>query len=275
MAISLKYTGILLIAAIVLLLASTASGQVYSSKDLKVSELAEKVWVIETTDMTTMYLIEGSEKALLIDTGTRCDSLDKVISKITSRPVDVVLTHAHGDHDGNIGYFSAVWMHPADTVLLQKGYSGKIQFVGDGDIFDLGGKKIKVCHTPAHTPGSIVLVDQDSRSCFTGDAFGSGLVWLHLRPLAPMQTYIQSCEALLKVMDNGVDSIWCGHYPYLKKALDRDYIVRMKDLAGLIAEGKAADTKPYDIVIPAGCPNPMVATDGVVSIVYDPANIKK
>jgi len=271
----MKYSIYFLAAVLLLLRMNVAAGQVFKNKDLQISVLLENVWVIETSDMTTMYLIEGKEKALLIDTGTRCDSLDKVIRKVTQKPLEVVLTHAHGDHAGNIRYFNTVWMHPADTVILRGGYSGKIRFVNDGDRFDLGGRTIEVYHMPAHTPGSIVLADKASRSCFSGDAFGSGLVWLQLRPLAPMQTYITSCKAMLKVMDSGIDSIYCGHYPYLKRALDREYIVRMKDLAGLIAEGKAAGTKPYDIVIPGGCPDPMIATDGVVSIVYDPANIRK
>jgi hypothetical protein len=41
--------------------------------------------VIETTDKTSMYIIEGTDKAMLIDTGTRCDKLDEVVRKITKK----------------------------------------------------------------------------------------------------------------------------------------------------------------------------------------------
>ena len=41
--------------------------------------LKEKTWVFSTWDHTTMYLIEGEDKAVLIDTGTRCADLDKIV----------------------------------------------------------------------------------------------------------------------------------------------------------------------------------------------------
>ena len=111
--------------------------QVFKNADLQISQLEEGVWVVETTDMGTMYIVEGNEKALLIDTGTKCDSLDKIIGYITKKPYDVVITHAHRDHAGNIHFFNEIYLHPADTVLLQKSYSGAVNFLKEGDIFDL------------------------------------------------------------------------------------------------------------------------------------------
>src|SRR5665647_372134 len=206
-----------------------ASAQsVFKNNDLEISKLEDKVWVIETTDKTTMYLIEGDKKALLIDTGTKCEKLDEVIRKITQKPLDVVITHAHGDHAGNIRFFNEIYIHPADTVLLDKTYKGKVHFVNDGYVFDLGGKKIEVSDMPAHTPGSIVLLDRKAGSCYSGDAFGSGQVWLQSRPYAPMLTYINSLKKMEKLMDEGISKIYCGHYPYLKNALGREYIDEMK-----------------------------------------------
>lgn len=106
---------------------NAAIGQVFKNSDLEISKLEDKVWVVETTDKTTMYIIEGNDKALLIDTGTKCANLDKVVGQITKKPLYVVLTHAHGDHAGNIAYFDDIYLHAADTVLLQK-YKGKIHF---------------------------------------------------------------------------------------------------------------------------------------------------
>lgn len=248
--------------------------QVFKNADLQISQLEQHVWVVETTDMTTMYIIEGKDKALLIDTGTKCDSLDKVIRRITPKPLIVILTHAHRDHAGNIGFFDEIYMHPNDTILMDNFYHGKVNFVKDGDIFDLGGKKIEVSHMPGHTPGSIVLLDKEAHSCYSGDAFGSGMVWLQLRPFSPMKTYIASCSKMLKLMDNGIQKIYCGHYPYLKKSLDKDYIVKMKNLAISIDDGTVKDAKPFTIKVPIGCDNPLIASDGTVSIVYDPEHVK-
>jgi hydroxyacylglutathione hydrolase len=251
-----------------------APAQVFKNSDLSVTALGDKVWVVETTDNTTMYLIEGSAKALLIDTGTKCEKLDEVISQITIKPLIVVLTHAHGDHAGNIRFFDEIFLHPADTVLLDKTYSGKVRFVSDGDVFDLGGRQIEVSHMPAHTPGSIVLLDKKYGNCFSGDAFGSGQVWLQLRPFAPMKTYISSLKKMEALMDQGITKIYCGHYPYVKKAYDKSYITAMRQLAESIDNGTAPEAKPYPVKVSIGCPNPLIVTNGPASIVYDPEHVK-
>lgn len=253
---------------------NAAIGQMFKNSDLEISKLEDKVWVIETTDKTTMYLIEGNDKALLIDTGTKCADLDKVIGQITKKPLYVVLTHAHGDHDGNIGYFSEIYMHAADTVLMPKSYKGKILFVKDGDMFNLGGKQIEVSFMPAHTPGSIVLLDKKAGSCYSGDAFGSGQVWLQLRPFSPMITYVNSLKKMEWLMDKGITKIYCGHYPYLKKALVKDYITTMRKLAESLDNGTAKGAIPFTQKVSIGADKPMIITDGPASIVYDPEHIK-
>jgi hydroxyacylglutathione hydrolase len=59
--------------------------------------------------------LEGTDRALLIDVGTRIADLDKVVASITKKPVMVVATHAHPDHTGAaINYF------PERTVKLTR-----------------------------------------------------------------------------------------------------------------------------------------------------------
>lgn len=260
-----------------LLTGSLVFSQVYKNDDLQISLLEDDLWVVETRDNTTMYIIEGDDKAMLIDTGTECKELDEVIRKITGKPLIVLVTHVHGDHAGNMAFFDEVYLHPADTVLLDRlrsTYNGKINFVKDGDIFDLGGKQIHVSHMPGHTPGSIVLLDKESGSCFSGDAFGSGVVWLQLWPFSTMKTYITSLVKMEQLMDEGITKIYCGHYPYVKKTYDKSYIIAMRKLAEALDNGTAPDAEPYPIKVDIGCENPMVVTDGEVSIVFDPGHIK-
>jgi len=185
-----------------------------------------------------------------------------------------MITHAHGDHAGNIRFFPEIYLHPADTVLLDKSYKGTVHFVKDGQIFDLGGKKIEVVHMPAHTPGSIVLLDRKAGSCYSGDAFGSGQVWLQLKPYATMKTYINSCLKMEKLMDEGITKIYCGHYPYVKKAYAKDYILAMRHLAESLNDGTDKSAIPFDRKVSIGCDHPMIATNGPASIVFDPEHIK-
>ncbi|MFY9152055.1 MAG: MBL fold metallo-hydrolase [Prolixibacteraceae bacterium] len=252
------------------------SAQVFKNADLEISQLEDHVWVIETTDKTTMYLIEGTEKALLVDTGTNCEKLDEVIREITKKPLQVVITHMHMDHAGNMDFFPEVYFHAADTVLMSRinPYKGKIHFVSEGDQFDLGGKVIEVSDMPAHTPGSIVLLDKKAGTCYSGDAFGSGQVWLQLKPFSNMQTYVNSCRKMEELMDAGITKIYCGHYPYVKKAYDKGYITEMRQLAEVLIAGNAPEATPHPQKVSIACDHPMMVTLGAATIVYDPEHIK-
>ena len=250
-----------------------ADAQVFQNKELTITQLKDNMWVVETDDNTTMYLVEGTQKAMLIDVGTKTRKLDSIIRLITKKPLVAMITHAHHDHAGNIGYFAEIWLHPADTVLLNRSYKGKVNFVNDGDVFDLGGTQIEVVHMPGHTPGSIVLIDRKAGICYSGDSFGSNHVWMQLKPLTPMQTYLNSCIKMEQLMDGGIKDIYCGHYPYVKKAFDKSYIVSMRELAEGLINGTAPAAEPYAQKV--GCQNPMSVTKGEATIVYDPAFVNK
>ena len=248
---------------------------VLKNGDLTISKLEDNMWIVETIDNTTMYIVEGKQKSMLIDTGTRVQKLDEVVRKITGKPLVVVLTHAHGDHAGNIHFFDEVWLHPADTVLLRKDYKGTVRFMDEGHIFDLGGTSIEVVHTPAHTPGSVIFLDWDKGNCYSGDAIGSGSVWLHLKPSAPMKTYINTCKKIEALMDRGITKIYCGHYPYVKRTFGKSYVSEMRKLAESIDNGTVKDVKPSQFKIPGfSGDNPKEASQGEVTIVYDPAFVK-
>ena len=64
----------------------TWSQVVFKNDEVTVSKLKDKTWVFETWDFTTMYLLEGNDKAALIDAGTRCADLDKIVESITNKP---------------------------------------------------------------------------------------------------------------------------------------------------------------------------------------------
>ena len=91
----------------------TWSQVVFKNDEVTVSKLKDKTWVFETWDFTTMYLLEGNDKAALIDAGTRCADLDKIVESITNKPYDVIITHAHPDHAGwKRRYYQAAREYP-------------------------------------------------------------------------------------------------------------------------------------------------------------------
>lgn len=253
--------------------------EVLKNPDLAVSKLESGVWVIETTDFTTMYIVEGTKRAILIDTGTKCEALDEVVRKITDKPFDVIITHNHIDHSGNIRYFEEVYMHPLDSVIrMGIEFNGKYKWLNDGDIFDLGDRIIEIVWMPGHTPGSIILLDRAINACYTGDAFGSGQVWLQLKPHIPMKTYYESCVKMENIMnEQNISKIYCGHYPFLKSHLPLSYIVEMKDLAKRLSEGDISGSKPYEMPFKNDifCDKPAVVTNGTATIVYDSEKINE
>lgn len=252
--------------------ASYAQEEVFKNEEVTISKLKDNTWVVETYDFTTMYIIEGEERAMLIDTGTKCADLDGVVRRITDKPLDVVITHLHPDHAGNIRYFDSVYMHPADTVMMDEyQYDGSVNYVRDGQVFDLGGTEIEVALMAGHTPGSIVLLNRATGDCFSGDAFGSGQVWLQLEPHVPMTEYLESCRRMRGLMENdGIRYIWCGHYPYVHGYLDADYIRTMEGLARRLSEGETEGSAPFNMApsIHAGG-RLMTLSDGKVTIVYN------
>ena len=119
---------------------------------------------------THCYLLNGTERSLLIDTGLGiCNIYDEVM-RLTDKPVTAVATHIHWDHIGGHGYFPDFYAHgeelnwlngefplSAETVRgmvtdrcdLPEGFdvSGYIMFQGtptrilsDHDIIDIGGR---------------------------------------------------------------------------------------------------------------------------------------
>lgn len=63
------------------------------------------------------YLIEGSEKALLIDGLTGVGSLKAFVRECTDLPVTLVLTHGHVDHAGASFEYGECYVNPADVAL--------------------------------------------------------------------------------------------------------------------------------------------------------------
>ncbi len=226
-----------------------AEAPLFANEDLTASIIEPGVTVLETTDKTTLYLVEGDSAAVLIDTGTEIKNLDEIIRQLTRKPVKVLATHGHPDHIGNIRYFPKIYLHEADHNLDYKElkeYCGKISPLRDGDIFDLGNRRLEVVHTPGHTPGSVVFVDYDNGMAFTGDAFGSGQLWMQLAPQVPFSTLIDSCGKMIELMSKkNIDKLYVGHYPYLKRPLGIEYLIDTDINARRIDAGDTSESRPF------------------------------
>ncbi len=141
---------------------------IFKNEDVIFHQIDDHTWVGTGHLMynESLYLVEGKDKAVLIDVGTTIKDLDKIIASITKKPVMLVATHVHPDHTGSaVKYFPEIYINPADTLgipQMMPDYKGKVKFLKDGEIIDLGGRKLEVVFTPAHTPGSTTFIDKDA-----------------------------------------------------------------------------------------------------------------
>ncbi|MBM6840206.1 MBL fold metallo-hydrolase [[Clostridium] spiroforme] len=190
-------------------------------KTEKINELTMKI-----TDRygEVIYLLLGTEHALLIDSGMEKSNLLDVVSSITSLPVILALTHGHIDHIGRSGDFDQVYMELADiTTYLSHMQINVGHFNSNGlnfkDIkqiksmpafFDLGDRQIEVIPLPGHTPGSVIFVDKLQKMVFTGDAIGSGCgCWMQLDESLSILEYQQYLHTVIeKLTVLGVDDNW-------------------------------------------------------------------
>ena len=126
---------------------------VYEGPDVVFHKLNDHLWVGNGHLMynESVYLVEGEKSALLIDTGTRIADLDKIVAQFTDKPIDVALTHTHGDHAGSVGCFDHFWMTQAEGIRVPRGYNGKVSYMENGKKFDLGGRTLEVFYAPGHT----------------------------------------------------------------------------------------------------------------------------
>jgi glyoxylase-like metal-dependent hydrolase (beta-lactamase superfamily II) len=176
------------------------------------------------TFYTNLFLLLGSDLALLIDTGAGLFPIRPIINKLIGNKVlKVINTHCHWDHIGGNHEFDEIYIHQIEAMTISRpinitnlSSSSKdvvkryeknnfsllpaqsIKTLKDGDIINLGDLNIEVIHTPGHSPGSICLLT-DRNELFTGDTAHYGSLYLPKKKLFPevlsnLSKMINLCE---------------------------------------------------------------------------------
>ncbi len=189
------------------------------------------------------YLVEGTERALLIDGLCGVGSLKAFVRELTELPVMMAATHGHIDHVGAAWEYGELFIHPDDIALMytphHSGVEGRLGFacspnpmggekrttptlrdvpaprpvktypIYDGDVFDLGGVKLEVIAVPGHTQGTVVFLDRDARVVFSGDACNANTL-LCLDGSTSIEEYQESLGHF-KAYQDAFDVMYGGH----------------------------------------------------------------
>jgi glyoxylase-like metal-dependent hydrolase (beta-lactamase superfamily II) len=125
----------------------------------------------------------------------------------------IIVTHRHGDHWANIDLVhqklgAPVFCHEADRAP----YKGKVfDTLGDGDEIPIGETRVRIIHTPGHTPGSICLLVETASGpvLMSGDTLFPGGPGRSDKP-ADLLEMVESIEKKLLPLDEAT-AVYPGH----------------------------------------------------------------
>lgn len=176
------------------------------------------------------YLIgcEKTKAGAVIDPG---DDAAFILDAIKEQNLDIkyiLLTHGHVDHLAHLMKLkdkinAEFLMHQEDAFLLKGLFAQALmfglpnpgnpkpdRFISDGEEIALGDLKIKVLHTPGHSPGSVTFHVEDK--LFVGDLIFSGSIGRTDLPKGDYQTLIHSVEIKIFTLPDET-MIYPGHGP--------------------------------------------------------------
>lgn len=186
-----------------------------------------------------MYLVIGTDRAVLIDSGMGIGDLAAEVGARTDLPCLVLNTHYHWDHIGANARFPSRAIHhsekdlvamepdvsdvreamraPGAMAALPAGFDPAAyriltvpatQVLEDGDRIDLGGRSLRVLHTPGHSPGHVCVFDEGTGILFTGDTAFRGPLYACFQ-LSDPGDFLESVKRL--AAQAGVSTICPGH----------------------------------------------------------------
>ena len=209
-------------------------------------------WRIEDNGVR-LFLLAGTQKALLIDSGMQIHNAKEIAETLTTLPVSLLNTHADMDHTGSNEQFDSFYMHPAEEPGYRScGKRGQLIPVQDGDELDLGGRRLRIIHIPGHTPGSIAVLDLDRRVLISGDPVQEhGRIFM-FGENRNMKDYVDSLEKL-NAMKTDFDELWPSHGDIplgtdaIGKLIDGTKKVLRREVAGRTEELFGRKIVAYDL----------------------------
>lgn len=237
----------------------------------KTEKISARVTRLFAFNTELMYLVEGDERAALLDTGSGFGSLRECVRTLTDKPVVVLLTHGHTDHALGAGEFDDVWLSPRDEAVYRRHSDmdfrrasgamwpdfarlrndqiipaqplAAMKPLSDGMVFDLGGLSVQCFACPGHTPGSMALLIGEERMLLLGDSCNH-MTFLFDDFASPVAEYEAALRALQERVRGRYDRVLLSHGD---GEGEPDMIRRVMDVCDDILSGRS-DAAPFEFL---------------------------
>lgn len=153
-----------------------------------------------------VWLIGDREEVAVVDAP---HSASAILEKIAGRKVVAILaTHGHNDHinaavELRRAVSAPIFLHPEDLPLWEEVYGTREapdEPLSEGDELAAGDSRLRVLHTPGHTPGGCCLYERDKQLLFSGDTLFKGGPGATGRRFSDFPTIIESISHKLLVL---------------------------------------------------------------------------
>ncbi|HTC79936.1 MAG TPA: MBL fold metallo-hydrolase [Acidimicrobiia bacterium] len=150
-----------------------------------------------------IWLVGDDREVLVIDAAHDAGPIIEGIDE--RRVVAIVCTHGHNDHinaaldvHGFVGQVP-IALHDDDRMLWSQIYvaRGPDMPLRDGQTFEVAGARLRVIHTPGHSPGGVCLYLESEGVLFSGDTLFKGGPGATGRSFSDFPTIIESIRTKL------------------------------------------------------------------------------
>lgn len=241
-------------------------------------DLGNGVKVIYDYDVDPMYVLENGNKAVIIDTGMGGGDLygymvNEVLENKNAE-IDVLITHSHGDHIGDLASFVGkeqvknIYVGEEDKnsiINIMEKDSYKVVTLKENQDIQFGDNTIGSIHVPGHSLGSTVF--EYKNNLFIGDAIGTGYVWMQFGTYA-IEKYVDSLQNFVDIIE-GKEFILMGGHAQNREVLTNQYIHDMLECTKRVVSGTISSKK----YLRGFWTSARMATYGTASLIYNPDKI--
>jgi hydroxyacylglutathione hydrolase len=183
---------------------------------------------------------EKTKEAVVIDPGGDSEDILEALEHEGLVLKLIIDTHGHFDHvDANQPLKTAtgaqIAIHRADAQMLSQPSPEALFFTGgnlkqsqadillnEGDVLTFGEYKLKVLHTPGHTPGGISLVMENQPLVYVGDTLFAGSIGRTDFPGGSFEALIEGVRTkLFPLGDHYI--VYPGHGPVTTIGEEKKY----------------------------------------------------